>query len=384
MAKRKAIIRRLVAFEALGCTTVVCTDKTGTLTQNKMSVSLIMIGNTSGGREVLLEKSTPLTQSLFQRCAFFASEISFTSEEITMHSPIEKALFSLVETIPFTQKKEQRTILLPFESQSQRMVSKTTCDNETILWCKGSPERVSQMCSKQLMPDGTVKEFESARFLRSIETFASEGFRTIALAYRSDDTENLDSNFTLIGAIGLIDPPREEAKEAIASCQKAGIRVYMITGDHPKTAQAVAREVDFAHGQTEVLLGSTIDTLNDEQLTNKLKTHSIIARASPIHKLRIVSLLQKEGHIVAMTGDGVNDTPPLKQADIGIAMGSGTDAAKAAGFLPGPDLAHFDSNFEFLCQEFYQFAEIDPVFSRIIKNSLCAISLNLNIVDLHR
>lgn len=337
MAKRSAIIRRLSAVEALGCTTVVCTDKTGTLTQNKMDPALIMIGEKSGGEEILFEKSSPATQALFKRCTLFSSETPYAHihEGGPFHSPIEEALMTLVAPLPFTPGKEKHTLLIPFESKTQRAVAQTTTEEETLLWCKGSPERVAHMCTHQIMLNGTHVPFQSSRFLEAIETFSSEGFRTIALAYRHGNStqEDMNTGFTLIGAIGMIDPPREQAKEAIRSCQKAGIRVYMITGDHPKTALSIARGVDLSHLHEEALLGTTIDALSDEELTEQLRHHSIIARAAPSHKLRIVALLQKQGQIVAMTGDGVNDTPPLKQADIGIAMGSGTDAAKEASSM---------------------------------------------------
>ena len=337
MAKRQAIIRNLSAVESLGCTTVVCTDKTGTLTQNTMTPALIMIGEKSGGEEMLFDKSSPATQSLFKRCALFSSETPYANagEGSPIHSPIEEALIQLVAPLPFVPGNEKHSILIPFESKTQRVVSQTTTAEERIFWCKGSPERVSSMCTHQLMLDGTRAPFDASRFLEDIETFSSEGFRIIALAYRSIDlpTDEMETGFTLISAIGMIDPPREQAKEAIRSCQKAGIRVYMITGDHPKTALSIARAVDFAHLPKEALLGHTIDSFSDDELIEQLQHHSIIARASPSHKLRLVSLLQKQGHVVSMTGDGVNDTPPLKQANIGIAMGSGTDAAKEASSM---------------------------------------------------
>ena len=334
IAKRHAIIRRLSAVEALGCTTVICTDKTGTLTENRMKASLLLIGGTKGSVDLLLEKSTPVTQSLFKKCALFASETSYTSDNSVVHSPIEEALIKLVEPLSLTIQNETRKLLVPFESATQHVLFETGSGENRVLWCKGSPEKLASMCTKELLLDGTERPFHSAQFLESIDAFSSEGSRTLAFAYKPMGSgTDIDIGFTLIGAVGLIDPPRKEAKDAVHTCQKAGIRVYMITGDHPKTALYIAREVHLNHVSNGVLLGTTMDALTDEELSRELKHCSIIARAAPLHKLRIISLLQKEGQIVAMTGDGMNDTPTLKAADIGIAMGSGTDAAKEASSM---------------------------------------------------
>lgn len=327
MAKRNAIIRKLSAVEALGCTTIVCTDKTGTLTQNNMRAESLLVGAVQERCEVLLQTLSQKTKTLLKQSVIFSSDPIFSS-------PIEQALLKMVEAIPLPNQSVTPTLVLPFESNNGKMMSQTTEEGKSFLWCKGSPEKIAEICSKQLTPDGQEILFDKQAFLDSLETLAAHGYRSLSLAVRAiEEDERQEENFTMIGTVGFIDPPREQAKSAVQTCQRAGIRVYMITGDHPKTAGALAQKVDLIHSPEEVLLGPSIDGMKDKELLDTLETHFIIARATPLHKLRIVSLLQKEGHIVAMTGDGVNDSPSLKQANIGIAMGSSVDVAKEASSM---------------------------------------------------
>ncbi|MDM7322772.1 MAG: cation-transporting P-type ATPase [Gammaproteobacteria bacterium] len=365
MAQEKAVLRRLPAVESLGSVTVICTDKTGTLTRNEMTaVQLIMPGRTlevsgvgyapDGG---FLHDGEPLDpqqdESLIQlaRCALLCNDARLRHDDnggwSLVGDPTEGALVTLAMKAGLDPAAETanypRIDEIPFESE-HRFMATLHHDHEghAFVLLKGAPERVLELCTEDASGQPIDRPAWEARILQAAEA----GQRVLALA-RCNMTpgttalsmEDITRRFTLLGLVGMIDPPRPEAIEAVAQCKQAGIRVVMITGDHAVTAAAIGRALGFEVGTP--LTGEMIDTLDDADLRQAMRTTDVIARASPEHKLRLVAALQAEGELVAMTGDGVNDAPALKSANIGVAMGlRGTDAAKEAA-----DLVLTDDNF---------------------------------------
>jgi Ca2+-transporting ATPase len=361
MVKRHALIRRLPAVETLGSTSVICSDKTGTLTKDEMTVRKIYVAgqvfdvsgsgyaplgqfSTNGGTKV--EPSGELTQLL--SAAALASDAKLVkngnngSESAwdIKGDPTEGALVvaaakaglrkeALDETYPRVQE-------IPFTSESKRMTTLHKTENGTLAYTKGAPEIILENCEFILTQSGVKKLDDAARkqALDVAQSFASNALRVLAIASKPDAAlESAQTGMTFLGLTGMIDPPRPEAKEAIAICEEAGIRPVMITGDHPLTAQAVARELGLLK-TGRVVTGAELDGISDEDFKREVETIDVYARVSPAHKLRVVTALQANKHIVAMTGDGVNDAPALKKADIGIAMGiTGTDVTKEAAAM---------------------------------------------------
>lgn len=381
MAKNRAIVRRLPAVETLGSVTVICTDKTGTLTRNEMaavrlmlpehSISVSGIGYEPNGgfhlNDTPLDAEQDEAIQALARCALLCNDAQLKHDAGTWQlvgDPTEGALLTLALKAGLdcanTPKLFPRLDDIPFESERCYMATlHHDHQGKAFILIKGAPEKILALCTSEASTSGLSEEstdtklakFSKADWQARMEYAASCGERVLALAWceaPSDKTtlctDDITLRFELLGMVGLIDPPREEAISAIAECQHAGIRVKMITGDHVVTAAAIGRQLGLS--TKEPLTGAVIETLSDEELQKRALQTDIIARASPEHKLRLVTALQAAGHLVAMTGDGVNDAPALKAADIGVAMGNkGTDAAREAS-----DLVLTDDNFATIAQ----------------------------------
>ncbi|MBR9787463.1 MAG: cation-transporting P-type ATPase [Vibrionaceae bacterium] len=362
MAKRNAIIRRLPAVETLGAVTVICTDKTGTLTRNEMTVQKIITSNNQfevggtgydpHGGIAVNQKSIYPEQYPFLIQATRASVLC-NDATIQLHDdkwqiqgdPMEGALLIAGMKAGIDSETEKknfpRTDLIPFESEHRFMA--TLHHNhigEAYIFIKGAPEQVLDICNQQHVDQNAVNtttEIDRTYWHEQIEAMAKQGMRVLAVAYRPTKYTQLELSFDdvkedliMLGLFGLIDPPRQEAINAIDVCKNAGIRVKMMTGDHALTAQAIAGQIGFIN-PSDTLTGQQIDSLTDEELFAVVRDVDVYARVSPEHKMRLVNTLQKHQQIVAMTGDGVNDAPALKRSDIGTAMGiTGTDSAKEA------------------------------------------------------
>ena len=358
MAQRNAIVRRLPAVEALGSVTVICTDKTGTLTRNELMVEAVVTAQqtysvTGSGYEPVGEfcvseepvkiADNPDLQSI-ARAALLCNDAELTAADGTWElqgDPTDGALMAVglkagLET-RFERHSWPRMDLIPFESEHRFMASlHHDHAGHGCIYVKGAPERIFEMCESQQTTDGDVP-LDRAYWSGKTEAMASQAQRVLAVAVRSVSSRKRDLRFedaqvglTLLGLFGLIDLPRPDAIEAVAQCRKAGIKVKMITGDHAATATAIAAKFGLGDGHA-TLTGRELDQLSEEALVAVARETDVFARATPEHKLRLVRALQADGEIVAMTGDGVNDSPALKRADIGVAMGrKGTEAAKEA------------------------------------------------------
>ena len=359
MAKRHAVIRRLPAVEALGSVTVICSDKTGTLTRNEMTVQRVMLAGQAlavQGAGYAPEGAIDGTQhaALAQllQAAALCNDAHLASEEgvwTLTGDPTEGALLTLamkggLQPAPLRQASS-RVDVVPFESDHRYMATlhAEPSGQGTVAWVKGAPERLLAHCSHVLQADGAQAPLDEAQWHAAVEAQARQGRRVLALARKTlpADQTSLDhadvaQGLVLLGLVAIIDPPREEAVRAVATCQQAGIRVVMITGDHGVTASAIAGQLGMgAPGDTLVALtGPELEAMSDAELQQAVRATRVFARASPEHKIRLVRALQANGEVVAMTGDGVNDAPALKQADVGVAMGmKGTEAAKQAGAI---------------------------------------------------
>ena len=318
MAKAKAIVRKLTAVEALGSATYICSDKTGTLTQNKMTVCRLYSAN--GDTDFYSEKA----KEILGFAALCCNATDASGE------PTEKAIVTASKKYS-AQKQGERLHEIPFNSTDKMMSVMVKINSKKYFITKGAPERVLPLCT------GTG----NANYYNDL--MAQDGLRVLAVAAKEiNETEKADrNNLIFLGLIGIEDPERKEAVQAIKECRQAGITPVMITGDNPKTALAIAKRLGLTEDNSAVLTGSQLDYLNDNELKEKVKSIRVFARVSPEHKVRIVRALQANGEITAMTGDGVNDAPALKAADIGCAMGrSGTQVAKGAA-----DIVLADDNF---------------------------------------
>lgn len=358
MAKRKAIIRRLPAVETLGSVSVICSDKTGTLTRNEMTVRGIATatgqfdisgsgydphGTFSYEDEIIRVEDYPILDEL-ARAAVLCNDASlhFKDDDCQLAGdPTEGALLSLGMKAGhdphFLREEWPRTDVIPFESEHRFMASlHHDHAGHGFIYLKGAPEKVLSICQYQRMR-GEDLPLDTAYWDAQMEALADRGLRLLAIASKSENNQHRDLRFSdvdtglsLLGVVGMQDPPREEAITAVAQCHLAGIRVKMITGDHLTTARAIGRAMGIGDGR-QAISGPQLDTMDDEQLQQMIPKIDIFARTSPTHKLRLVTAMQANGQVVAMTGDGVNDAPALKRADVGIAMGKkGTEVSKEA------------------------------------------------------
>lgn len=358
MAKRNAIIRRLPAVETLGAVTVICSDKTGTLTRNEMTVRSVCTGtdmfelsgtgyDPHGSINLSLQEVVPEERPLLidaVRAAVLCNDASLEQkgdEWQVYGDPMEAALLvSAMKAgleIDLETKHYPRTDLIPFESEHRFMATLHHSHNgKASIFLKGAPERVLEMCTSQKDLEGK-QPLDRNYWLHRIEEMATQGQRVLAIAVKTVPWEQTELDFTdvesglvLLGMFGLIDPPREEAIRAVQVCHHAGIRVKMITGDHCATARAIAGQLKLTNVDN-ALTGQELEDMSEEELYQAVQDVDVYARVNPEHKLRLVKSLQDQGLIVAMTGDGVNDAPALKRADVGTAMGlNGTEAAKEA------------------------------------------------------
>ncbi len=364
MARRNAIVRRLPAVETLGAVTVICSDKTGTLTRNEMTIvhalsaerSIEVEGSGYAPHGALLENGAHVDArgdaALFAlaHAALLCNDavlVEFDGEWRLEGDPTEGALASFARKCGLDPEAEHaawpRLDEIPFESQYRFMATLHQAGDATRIYAKGAPERILEMCSRERTAQGE-RPLDVALWHARMDAIAGEGLRVLALAakdgepaQRALDFAHAQSGYCLLGMVGIIDPPREEAIEAVENCRSAGIRVKMITGDHGATARAVGERLGIGEG-AGVLTGAELEQLSDDELMRRVPHVNVFARASPEHKLRLVRALQANGEIVAMTGDGVNDAPALKRADVGVAMGQkGTEAAKEAAEMVLPD-----------------------------------------------
>jgi len=368
MAKKNVIIRRLPAVETLGSVTVICSDKTGTLTRNEMTVQTVTTGagicEVSGAgydphgtfsldSQNVNPEDFPLLNEIAQG-ALLCNDATLSEIDgvwSIQGDPTEGALvtFALKAGLEHNYYQEQypRIDAIPFESQHRFMASlHHDHAGHGFIYLKGAPEKIIEMCHKQRMRGDDVP-LDHSYWNTAMETMAAHGQRLLAIAFKpaplnqqSLDFSDVEGELTLLGVVGIIDPPREEAIRAVHTCQKAGIRVKMITGDHAITARAIGAQMGIGDGTTSVN-GTELDTYNEDQLKEAVQRSDIFARVSPEQKLQLVSALQSAGEVVCMTGDGVNDAPALKRADVGVAMGlKGTEVAKEAS-----EMVLIDDNF---------------------------------------
>jgi len=357
LVKRGALMRRLPAVETLGSTSVICSDKTGTLTKDEMTARRLYVAgqllDVSGAgyephgqfsRDGVTVEPSPALRRLLQAGAL-ASDAHIVRNDAADRwhvkgDPTEGAL--VVAAAKAGLKKVDldarfpRLNEIPFTSETKRMTTLHSLAGGVTAYAKGAPEVILESCERQLTADGESHFDATSRsvILDMVRHMASEGLRVLAVAEKTGATlENAERNATLLGLVGMIDPPRPEAKAAIQTCGQAGIKAVMITGDHPLTAQAIARELGLLK-TGRVVTGAELEAMGEAEFEREVEAIDVYARVSPAHKLRVVTALQKNGHIVAMTGDGVNDAPALKKADIGVAMGiTGTDVTKEAAAM---------------------------------------------------
>lgn len=343
MAKEHAIIKKLHSVESLGCISVICSDKTGTLTQNKMTVRQLYVGD-----EVIetgeIDLNSKVETELLRSAILCSDAVNNNGQEIG--DPTEVALVNIGHKYNLKEveirNKYPRLKELPFDSDRKMMSTLNEIEGKNYLITKGAPDIIVEKAKYILRKNGNIEEIlktDIENIKKTNISFAEHGLRVLAFAMKGmNEVRELEfsdeSNFIYIGLISMIDPPREESKEAVKSCVRAGIKPVMITGDYKVTAKAIAREIGIYKDGDETLNGVEVEKMSDEELMKHVERVSVYARVSPEHKIRIVSAWQKLGKICAMTGDGVNDAPALKKADVGIAMGiTGTEVSKDAASM---------------------------------------------------
>ena len=344
MLKRNALVRKLPAVETLGCTSVICSDKTGTLTQNKMTVKEVYIN----GKIYELDKEELNDCTKFQKAMVYCNDCNYDfnkkkMNEVLHGDPTETALINMFfkdsEKLKEFIDKSKRVFDIPFDSTRKMMSVIVKEDGKDSCYVKGAPERVIDRCdyileNNKLKPFTYQKKKQVGEFITAM---SSRALRCIAAAYKEDNlskNSSLEEHLIFLGVAGSIDPPRKEARDSVLKCKLAGIKPVMITGDHQNTALAIAKSLNICNNEDQVMTGAQIESIDDSELEKKVKKVRVFARVSPSHKLRIVRAFKNNGNIVAMTGDGVNDAPAIKEADIGVAMGiSGTDVTKEASSM---------------------------------------------------
>ncbi|MBU1214995.1 MAG: HAD-IC family P-type ATPase [Gammaproteobacteria bacterium] len=348
MAKKNALIKNLEAVETLGSTTVICTDKTGTITQNQMKAATLVLGE---------HERSAYQSGLTEADGFsvaWTAMVLCNNARLTDHhylgDPTEGALLVLAQRLQPIGDLTARFPRLhesPFDSATKRMITthKVADGQPNVAYMKGAPEIVFRKCSHRLQQGERVAFDDAARrkAMELYELLAARGERVLALAYKTTDAEAAsEDGFIYLGLVGMLDPPRPEIADAVDKCRSAGIRVFMITGDYHTTAESIARQVGLFTGDGQVIVGEKLAQMSEQEFSALLDSRELVfARTTPLQKLQIVKALQKKGEIVTVTGDGVNDAPALKNADMGVAMGlSGTEVAKEAA-----DMVLMDDNF---------------------------------------
>ncbi|MGH1215235.1 cation-translocating P-type ATPase [Bacillus cereus] len=377
MIKQNVIIRKLPAVEALGSVTIICSDKTGTLTQNKMTVTHFYSDNTYDRLESLNVNND--AQRLLLENMVLCNDASYNNESQT-GDPTEIAL--LVAGTTFNMQKDhlekihERVNEVPFDSD-RKMMSTVHMYNESYYsMTKGAIDKLLPRCT-HIFKNGKIEiltDSDKNQILEAAGSMSQEALRVLSFAFKQYDSNDVDinhleENLIFIGLVGMIDPPRTEVKDSIKECKKAGIRTVMITGDHKDTAFAIAKELGIAEEISEIMIGTELDNISDTELASKINHLNVFARVSPEHKVKIVKALRAKGNIVSMTGDGVNDAPSLKQADVGVAMGiTGTDVAKGAA-----DVVLTDDNFSSIVKAV---EEGRNIYRNIKKSILFLLSCN--------
>ena len=340
MVKKNAIVKKLPAVETLGSSTVICSDKTGTLTQNKMTVEKIFCNDVT--EDLGRVETTEDLKKLVYNCMLCNDSRILEDGEIA-GDPTETALVDMALKLDYPEsiyRENKRVQEVPFDSDRKLMTTVNENNGKYIVYTKGGVDELLKICNSYLFKGEIRTNLEDySKWIReNNEHMAKDALRILAFAYKEidhipskEEMETIESDLTFIGMVGMIDPPREEAKKAVEKCKTAGIKTVMITGDHKITAIAIAKKLGILENEDEALTGLELDQISDEQLIKDIRKYSVYARVSPEHKVRIVKAWQANGEVVAMTGDGVNDSPALKTSDIGCAMGKvGTEVAKEA------------------------------------------------------
>jgi len=378
MIKENAIIRKLPAVETLGSVNIVCSDKTGTLTQNKMTVTKFYSNNSLYNIEQL-DYLNPVHRLLLE--SIILCNDATSSENNTTGDPTEIALLNagLRHNIfkEDLERNHKRIDEIPFDSDRKLMTTVNTYDNKYYVLTKGAIDNLLRLCNTVYLDDEivTLTEDRKNEIISSASLMSQDALRVLGSAFKilsspHIEIDALEEDLTFIGLIGMIDPPRLEVKDSIALCKKAGISTVMITGDHKDTAFAIAKALDITSNKDEIISGSELDSMSQEELNNIISSIRVFARVSPEHKVKIVKSFKAKGNIVSMTGDGVNDAPSLKIADIGVAMGiTGTDVAKGAS-----DMILTDDNFSTIISAI---EEGRNIYRNIKKSILFLLSCNM-------
>lgn len=344
MLKRNALIRKLPAVETLGCTSVICSDKTGTLTQNKMTVKEVL----TNGKIYELDKEKLSNCEKLKEAFVYCNDTNYNYDikdidKAVMGDPTETALVKVFfkdtnEAEEFISKAN-RLFEIPFDSTRKMMTVIMKVNGKEVCYMKGAPERVLERCDS-VLENGKIKPLTAQKkkqIYNYIESMSNRALRCIASAYKEEHVvknDSVEENLIFLGVAGSMDPPRVEVKDAVLKCKMAGIKPVMITGDHKNTALAIAKSINICTTDDQAITGDELEKMSDDELVKRVDKLRVFARVSPNHKLRIVKAFKKNNNIVAMTGDGVNDAPAIKEADIGVAMGiSGTDVTKEAASM---------------------------------------------------
>jgi len=384
MASHNAVVRKLHAVETLGSTTFICSDKTGTLTRNEMTARRLLVGldavDVLPDYAMQPDGDTPVAADLelMLEISGACNDARFGNEGQLIGDPTETALLVVSEKLSSSHIRPKRIGEVPFDSERKRMTTIHQVDERRVAYMKGGADVVVGLCVKALL-HGEIVTLDDAlreRLAAANAEIASNGYRTLALAYRDLDPaepvegEELEHDMIYVGIAGLVDPPRAEVTAAIEECHAAGIHVAMVTGDHALTARAIGAEIGLLEGKS-VITGVELEAMSDDELYEIAEDVRIYARVNPEHKLRIVDALKRRGHVVAMTGDGVNDAPALKKADIGVAMGKiGTDVSREAA-----DMVLADDNFATIVEAVRQGR---VVFDNLRKFILFLLSCNMS------
>jgi Ca2+-transporting ATPase len=391
MVKRNAIIKNLSTVETLGQSTVICSDKTGTLTQNEMTVRRVydldnvydITGNgyETKGDILLDDKKVELTHNLekIMQISLLCNDSKLESENKILGDPTEGSLLVLAAKAGYSVENLDETYPqlneYTFDSTRKMMTSINKVDGKNLVLTKGATDQLVKKCNR-ISINGKVREINDKdieKILKQNEEFSKQAYRVLGFAYRETDqpkSMDLENDLIFVGMVAMIDPPRVEAKDAIAKCHRAGIRVMMITGDHITTAKAIAEELNIIQPGGLALSGEDTRDMTDEEFEEAILKCDVFARSTPSDKIRIVEVLQKNGEVVAMTGDGVNDSPALKQAEIGVAMGiTGTEVSKEAS-----NMILTDDNFTSIVSAV---EEGRTIYSNIRKFTVFLVSCNI-------